>query len=69
MLKRYRLKRIKNLTILPRWVIFLLDIGISCACFLLAYLIRSEFDYAVWNKYEILNNTLIFLFLNFCFLS
>lgn len=69
MLKRYRLKRIKNLTILPRWVIFLLDIGISCACFLLAYLIRAEFDITVWNKYEILNNTLILLAFNICLFS
>lgn len=64
MIKRYRLKRIKNLSILPRWVIFLLDIGVSCICFLLAYLIRAEFDYNIWNSPEVFNNTLILLAFN-----
>jgi hypothetical protein len=66
MLKRYRLKRIKNLSILPRWVIFSLDIAISCICFLLAYLIRSEFDYNIWNNAEVFNNTIILLAFNVC---
>ncbi len=64
MFKRYRLRKIKNMSILPRWVIFTLDIGISVICFLIAYLIKAEFDYAVWNKVEIFNNTLILLGFN-----
>jgi FlaA1/EpsC-like NDP-sugar epimerase len=66
MFKHYRLKRIKNLSILPRWVIFSLDIAISCICFLLAYLIRSEFDYNIWNNAEVFNNTIILLAFNVC---
>ena len=64
MLKRYRLKRIKNLSILPRWVIFCLDIGVSCICFLLAYLIKAEFDYNIFNDSQLFNNTLILLAFN-----
>jgi FlaA1/EpsC-like NDP-sugar epimerase len=64
MLKRYRLKRIKNLSILPRWVIFSLDIGISCICFLFAYLIRAEFDYNIFNDSQLFHNTLILLAFN-----
>jgi FlaA1/EpsC-like NDP-sugar epimerase len=69
MFKHYRLKRIKNLSILPRWVIFSLDIAISCICFLLAYLIRSEFDYNIWNNAEVFNNTIILLAFNVCLFS
>ncbi|MDP2420257.1 nucleoside-diphosphate sugar epimerase/dehydratase [Sediminibacterium sp.] len=64
MLKRYRLKRIKNLSILPRWVIFSLDIGVSSICFLLAYLIRADFDYNIFNDSRVFNNTLILLAFN-----
>ena len=64
MFRQLRLKKIKKLSILPRWVIFILDVGISVACFLLAYLIRAEFDYSIWNRVEILNNTLILLAFN-----
>jgi FlaA1/EpsC-like NDP-sugar epimerase len=64
MIKRYRLKRIKNLSILPRWVIFSLDIGISCVCFLLAYLVRAEFNFNIFNDAQVFNNTLILLAFN-----
>lgn len=64
MLTRYRLKRIKNLSILPRWVIFSLDIAISCICFLLSYLIHADFDYAVLNNSDIFKNALILLAFN-----
>jgi FlaA1/EpsC-like NDP-sugar epimerase len=64
MFKHYRLKRIKNLSILPRWVIFSLDIVISCICFLLAYLIRAELDYNIFNDPQVFNNTLILLAFN-----
>lgn len=66
MFKHYRLKRIKNLSILPRWVVFVLDIGISFICFLIANLIRSDFDYASWDLKLIFNNSLILLGLNIC---
>lgn len=64
MLKKYRLKRIKNLSIIPRWVIFLLDIAISCACFLLAYLIRSDFNFSVFNESQLFINLLILIAFN-----
>lgn len=64
MFNRYRLKRIRNLSILPRWVIFLLDIFISSACFLLAYLIRSDFDFTVFNDKKVFDNLSILIGLN-----
>ncbi|MDP1844479.1 MAG: nucleoside-diphosphate sugar epimerase/dehydratase [Sediminibacterium sp.] len=64
MLSRYRLKRFKNLSILPRWVIFSLDIGISCICFLLAYLIKAEFDLTIFSQTQIFTNLLILLAFN-----
>ncbi|WP_051408464.1 nucleoside-diphosphate sugar epimerase/dehydratase [Sediminibacterium sp. C3] len=64
MLKRYRLKRIKNLSIIPRWVIFILDILISSTCFLLAYLIRSDFNFSVFNESQLLINLLILIAFN-----
>lgn len=69
MLKRYRLKRIRNLSILPRWVIFLLDICISTICFLLAYLIKSEFDFSIFNQSQILINLLILIGFNISLFS
>lgn len=64
MFKRYRLKRIRNLSIIPRWVIFSLDIVISSLCFLLAYLIRSEFDYSILNQPKVISNLFILLAFN-----
>lgn len=61
---RYRIKRIKNLSIIPRWIIFLLDIVISAICFLSAYLIRSEFDFNVFKQPLVLTNLLILLAFN-----
>lgn len=69
MLKRYRLKRIRNLSILPRWVIFLLDISISTICFFLAYLIKSEFDFSIFNQSQILTNLLILIAFNISLFS
>ncbi len=64
MLSRYRLKRIRNLSIIPRWVIFLLDISISAICFLLAYLIRSDFNFIVFNDPQVVINLLILIAFN-----
>lgn len=60
----YRIKEIKNLSIIPRWIIFLLDITISAICFLTAYLIRSEFDFNVFKQPLVLTNLLILLAFN-----
>lgn len=69
MFKRYRLKRIRNLSILPRWVIFLLDIIISAICFLSSYLIRAEFDFNIFNQSQILMNLLILIGFNIALFS
>ena len=69
MFKRYRLKKIKNISILPRWVIFLLDVFISVICFLLAYVIRADFDLLVLNQNKIFINLLIFIGFNISLFS
>ncbi|OHC84548.1 MAG: polysaccharide biosynthesis protein [Sphingobacteriia bacterium RIFOXYD2_FULL_35_12] len=64
MLKKYRLRRIKNLSILPRWIIFILDILVSSFCFLLAYFIKNEFDLNIFKQSYIGQNLLILLAFN-----
>ncbi|TXT33994.1 MAG: polysaccharide biosynthesis protein CapD [Chitinophagaceae bacterium] len=64
MFNRYRLRKIRNLSILPRWVIFCLDIIISAICFLLAYFIKAEFVLAVFSQTQIFTNLLILLAFN-----
>jgi FlaA1/EpsC-like NDP-sugar epimerase len=64
MLKSYKLKKIKNLTIIPRWVIFLLDMLITSFCFLLAYLIKNEFNVSIFQQSQIGQNLLILLAFN-----
>jgi FlaA1/EpsC-like NDP-sugar epimerase len=69
MFKSYKLKRIKNLSIIPRWVIFLLDIAISSFCFLLAYLIKNEFNLSFLQQSQITQNLLILLSFNISLFS
>lgn len=69
MLRKYKLKRIRNLSILPRWVIFMLDILISVICFLVAYLIRAEFDFTIFNQSQIFSNLLILIGFNITLFS
>jgi FlaA1/EpsC-like NDP-sugar epimerase len=69
MIKRYRLKRIRNLSILPRWVIFLLDILISSFCFLLAYFIKNEFHFSIFEQDQVFLNLLILFAFNISLFS
>lgn len=69
MLTRYQLRRIKNLSIIPRWVIFILDMSVSSFCFLLAYLIKNEFNFNVFNQIQIGQNLLILLAFNISLFS
>lgn len=69
MLNRYQLRRIKNLSIIPRWVIFVLDISVSSFCFLLAYLIKFEFNFGVFQQSQISQNLLILLAFNISLFS
>jgi FlaA1/EpsC-like NDP-sugar epimerase len=69
MLKSYRLKKIKNLSIIPRWVIFLLDMLISSFCFLLAYLIKNEFNFNIFQQSQIGQNLLVLLAFNISLFS
>ncbi len=69
MLNRYRIRKIRNLSILPRWVIFFLDILISAICFLLAYLIRFEFEVKSFSQSPVFTNLLILLAFNISLFS
>jgi FlaA1/EpsC-like NDP-sugar epimerase len=64
MLTRYQLRRIKNLSIIPRWVIFMLDLFVSSFCFVLAYFIKNEFDLQAFQQSQIGQNLLILLAFN-----
>ncbi len=64
MLTRYQLRRIKNLSIIPRWVIFILDMSVSSFCFLLAYLIKNEFNLNFFEQGQFGQTLLILLAFN-----
>lgn len=66
---KYRLRRIKNLSIIPRWVIFLLDMFVSSFCFLFAYLIKNEFDFRIFNQPQLAQNLFILLAFNVALFS
>jgi FlaA1/EpsC-like NDP-sugar epimerase len=55
------IRKIKNLSILPRWIIFLLDLAITIFAFILSFLIRVEFNFSALQSFNLLNNTLIML--------
>ncbi|MDP3392426.1 nucleoside-diphosphate sugar epimerase/dehydratase [Sediminibacterium sp.] len=69
MFSRYQLRRIKNLSIIPRWVIFILDMSVGTFCFLLAYLIKNEFNFGVFQEGQIGQNLLILLAFNISLFS
>jgi FlaA1/EpsC-like NDP-sugar epimerase len=64
MLNYRRLRRLKNISIMPRWIIFLVDVIVSSFCFLCAYIIRSEFNFNILNEPQVVQNTLILLAFN-----
>lgn len=64
MLTRYQLRRIKNLSIIPRWIIFILDVSVSSFCFLLAYFIKYEFSFIIFQQIQVGKNLLILLAFN-----
>lgn len=64
MLSRYQLRRIRNLSIIPRWVIFILDMSVSSFCFLLAYVIKNEFRFGFLEQGQFGQNLLILLAFN-----
>jgi FlaA1/EpsC-like NDP-sugar epimerase len=61
---RYQLRKIKNLSIIPRWVIFLLDLFVSSFCFLFSYLIKNEFNFGIFQQSQVGQNLLILLAFN-----
>lgn len=69
MFKGYKLRRIKNLSVIPRWIIFLLDMSISSICFLIAYLVKFEFDFSVLSDENVPRNLLILFGLNISLFS
>ncbi len=58
----------KKINIVPRWIIFLLDIGVSCFSFLLAFLIKQNLEFAgiAWDAFSdtfvllLITNILVF---------
>lgn len=64
---KYQIRQIKNLSIIPRWVIFILDIAVTSFCFLLSYFIKNEFDFGSLDQIEIGRNLLILICFNISF--
>jgi FlaA1/EpsC-like NDP-sugar epimerase len=69
MLKAYKLRRIRHLSIIPRWVIFILDMTVSSFCFLLSYFIKNEFDFSIFQQSQVGQNLLILLAFNISLFS
>ncbi len=61
MILKYRIRKIKNLSIIPRWVIFVLDIVIGSICFIWANLIKHEFDFSILTAPQLSTNLLILI--------
>lgn len=54
----------KKINIVPRWIIFLLDLGICTLSLVLAYLIEYNIELVDYNYQEVNRNLLILLILN-----
>jgi FlaA1/EpsC-like NDP-sugar epimerase len=71
MLKRYQIKKITKMQIIPRWMIFCIDLGLINVAFFLAVLIRYDFTTlpveapALLNPWLLINAFGVFLFLLF----
>ena len=71
MLKRQQIKKITRMQIIPRWMIFCIDLGLINVAFFLAVLIRYDFKTlpiespALLNPWLLINAFGIFLFLLF----
>lgn len=71
MLKRNQIKKITRMQIIPRWMIFCIDLGLVNVAFFLAVLIRYDFKTlpieapALLNPWLLINAFAIFLFLLF----
>ena len=71
MLKRQQIKRITKMQIIPRWMIFCIDLGLINIAFFLAVLIRYDFTTlpveapGLFNPWMLINAFGIFLFLLF----
>lgn len=71
MLKRNQIKKITRMQIIPRWMIFCIDLGLINIAFFLAVLIRYDFTTlpievpALFNPWILINAFGVFLFLLF----
>lgn len=59
MLKRQQIKKITRMQIIPRWMIFCIDLGLINIAFFLAVLIRYDFTTLPVSKYPMMDNTSI----------
>jgi len=65
----YRIKKIRNLAIIPRWIIFSLDLFLTSFSFIAAYLIKFDFAFDKFDFETIKQGLLISIVLNFSLFS
>ena len=53
-----------QINIVPKWIIFLLDLGICLVCLVIAYLLRLNFDLSRLNLVEFSRNVILLSFIN-----
>jgi len=54
----------KKISIVPRWIIFLLDIGVTCFSFLLAFIIKQNLAFKGISLTPLLNSFVLLLIIN-----
>jgi len=54
----------KKINIVPRWIIFLLDIGVTCFSFLLAFIIKQNLAFKGISLTPLLNSFVLLLIIN-----
>lgn len=54
----------RKINIVPRWMIFILDLSISIISLTFAYLVKYNFDYSTLNHVEFSRNLLILVFIS-----
>ena len=54
----------KKINIVPRWIIFLLDIGVTCFSFLLAFIIKQNLEFKGISFTPLLNSFVLLLIIN-----
>ena len=56
--------RLKKINIVPRWIIFLLDIGVTCFSFFLAFIIKRNLELSGLQWPPVINTFILLIIAN-----